>query len=280
MRGIKQRIQLTIYCSQHCFIQHSGLIYFRYRFVLHSSRLSFWLQCMQKNNLDSSQVITPIAQYRLYQLMSPSLPIGGFTYSQGMEWAVEAKWIEDVKALVSWLVIIVEQSMATLELPILRRYYQAIEVYDFKSITTWSEYLYACRETKELRAEEQQRGRALFTLLAQLNVPTHGIEHINALNQNQLLGFVLAAHHWNIPCIPLSQGYLWSWAENMVMAGVKLVPLGQTAGQQALIQLVEHFPSAIERSAHISDPNIGSYMPALSLASSRHETQYTRLFRS
>ncbi|MBP2698959.1 urease accessory protein UreF [Photobacterium lucens] len=232
---------------------------------------------MQKNK----QVLDDeLAQYRLYQLMSPSLPIGGFTYSQGLEWAVEADWVANEKALVSWLRVIVEQSIATLELPILRRYCQAVEQQDFAAIATWSEYLYACRETKELRTEEQQRGRALFTLLAQLSVPTMNTETQFSHNQNQLLGFVLAAKHWHISLEQLCQGYLWSWAENMVMAGVKLIPLGQTSGQKALMQLAEGFPIAIEKSAQVSDINIGSYMPALSIASSRHETQYTRLFRS
>ncbi|MFH0258002.1 urease accessory protein UreF [Vibrio rumoiensis] len=225
-----------------------------------------------------------VSCFRLFQLISPSLPIGGFTYSQGLEWAVEAGWVDNQAKLMDWLEMMLNNSLATLELPILAKFYRALESDDEASIEYWSQYLYSCRETSELRAEELQRGKALFTLLKQLELPIKSEwqpeDDPKAATQNQLLGFCVAAKAWGISLHSLQQGYLWSWAENIVMAGVKLVPLGQTAGQKTLIGLSEWLPQTIEKANQIQDDDIGSFTPSVAIASSRHETQYTRLFRS
>jgi urease accessory protein len=94
------------------------------------------------------------------------------------------------------------------------------------------------------------------------------------------LGFCIAARHWKISLEDLKQGYLWSWLENLVTAGVKLVPLGQTDGQLALLNVTQRFPEVINQARKIEEWMIGSFTPSLSIASSLHETQYTRLFRS
>ncbi|MGF1735143.1 urease accessory protein UreF [Photobacterium satsumensis] len=220
-----------------------------------------------------------IATYRLFQLISPSLPIGGFTYSQGLEWAVEAGWVKDRAAMVLWLENILRYSVATLELPLIDRFYQAIETRDRQSIEALSNLLCSSRETKELRAEEVQRGKALNVLLKQLDVPVDEYLGSNA-DPNQLVGLCVAGYLWGISPEAMKQGYLWSWAENLVMAGVKLVPLGQTDGQRALMELTEMFPEMVSISTQLDEVMIGSFTPVVSLASSLHETQYTRLFRS
>ncbi|MFV0574481.1 MAG: urease accessory protein UreF [Vibrio sp.] len=224
------------------------------------------------------------ANYRLFQLISPSLPIGGFTYSQGLEWAVEAGWVSNQEKLLDWLEMMLNNSLVTLELPILAKLYQALECDDEVSIYYWSEYLYSCRETSELRAEELQRGKALFTLLKQLDLPVKPSwqpeNNPHAATQNQLLGFCVAAKAWGITLEQLQQGYVWSWAENIVMAGVKLIPLGQTAGQKTLLNLSTLLPQAVNKANQILADDIGSFTPAIAIASSKHERQYTRLFRS
>lgn len=220
-----------------------------------------------------------LALYRLFQLISPSLPIGGFTYSQGLEWAVEAQWVSDRASMQDWLDNMLMNSVATLELPILERYAQALKSNNKQQLVALSELLYSSRETKELRAEEKQRGQALYTLLKQLDIYHDSFDYADS-EPNQLLGLCVAAQHWDIEIEQLKQGYLWSWAENLIMAGVKLVPLGQTDGQRALIQLSERFPKALDRARTIEDWMIGSFTPSISIASSLHETQYTRLFRS
>ncbi|CAH6921197.1 Urease accessory protein UreF [Vibrio chagasii] len=225
------------------------------------------------------QATANVASYRLFQLISPSLPIGGFTYSQGLELAVEAGWVTDRSSMEQWLNTIVSSSVATLELPILERLYHALEKGELDEIEHWCNYLYSSRETSELRAEEKQRGLALNILLKRLDINISEVESIDS-HPNQLLGMCIAAQHWNIDLESLKQGYLWSWLENIVTAGVKLVPLGQTYGQLALINITNTFPDVIEKARTMEDWMIGSFSPSMALASSLHETQYTRLFRS
>jgi urease accessory protein len=230
--------------------------------------------------MPKSAILTDdVSTYRLFQLISPSLPIGGFTYSQGLEWAVEANWVTDRSSMEQWLNNILFGSVGTLELPILDRLYVAIKAKDSAQIQYLSQVLYCSRETKELRAEEKQRGLALNTLLKRLGIEVDGVE-LSDYPANQLLGLCVAAVHWNIDLMDLKKGYLWSWSENLVMAGVKLIPLGQTDGQIALLNLSEQFSKALQIAKQTEDWMIGSFTPSVSIASSLHETQYTRLFRS
>jgi len=220
-----------------------------------------------------------LSELRLFQLISPSLPVGGFTYSQGLEWAIEAQWVTDTSSLKDWLQSVLANSVATLELPILIRLLNAFNSADEASVVRWSQWLIACRETAELRKEERQRGAALAKLLPNLGVeiPPHLATTVASC---QLTGIALAASQWNIDCQQLCRGYSWSWLENNVVAGVKLIPLGQTHGQQIMLELAEDIPAAALQAEEIKDADIRSSTPAMAIASSRHETQYTRLFRS
>ncbi|MBT3144504.1 urease accessory protein UreF [Neptunomonas phycophila] len=220
-----------------------------------------------------------LADLRLYQLISPSLPIGAFTYSQGLEWAIEAGWVKNEQALEQWLESVLAHSVSTLELPVMIRLCRAFEGQDIEAVHYWTQFLIASRETSELRKEERQRGQALATLLPNLNVAMDD-SVIEAVRSTQIAGFALAAQQFDISIQSACAGYLWSWLENAVMAGVKLVPLGQTSGQKLLMRLSERVPTAVERALAIVDDEVGSSTPALAIASSRHETQYTRLFRS
>lgn len=220
-----------------------------------------------------------LPELRLYQLISPALPVGAFTYSQGLEWAIECGWVKDAASLEGWLQSVLEHSVATLEVPVLLRCCQALEEGADDRFMQWCDFLLASRETSELRAEERQRAQALLRLLPALDVvvPESLREHAG---QTQLAGMALAASAWEIDSLSLSRGYLWSWLENAVMAGVKLVPLGQTAGQQMLLKISAGLPALIEQAQALDDPQVGSSTPALAIASSKHETQYSRLFRS
>ena len=220
-----------------------------------------------------------LSELRLFQLISPSLPVGGFTYSQGLEWAIEAQWVTDTSSLKDWLQSVLAASVATLELPILIRLLNAFKHGDEASVVRWTRWLVACRETAELRKEEQQRGAALAKLLPNLDIDMP--EHLAAsVSSCQLTGIALAASQWDIDCQQLCRGYSWSWLENNVVAGVKLIPLGQTHGQQIMLELAEDIPAAALKAEQIQDRDIRSSTPAMAIASSRHETQYTRLFRS
>jgi urease accessory protein len=216
---------------------------------------------------------------RLYQLISPALPIGGFTYSQGLEWAVEARWVHDRHTLGEWLESFLQRSIATLDLPVLLRLQRAFDAEDHAGVEQWSRYLVACRETHELRTEERQRGAALAKLLPDLDVEIpSGLEQQVA--SSQVAAMALAASRWNIPAQSTCAGYTWSVLESAVTAGVKLIPLGQTHGQQLVKRLAERIPAAVDHAVTLQDEEIGSSTPAQAIASSRHETQYTRLFRS
>lgn len=218
-----------------------------------------------------------LSDLRLFQLISPSLPVGSFTYSQGLELAVEAGWVSSVEQFEQWLSAQLNYSLATLELPILERMLDALAEDDVEAFHGYAKELIAWRETKELRLEENQRGAALARLLPQLEVPVSGLV-LEACQTTQLAGIALAAYQWDIPREKLFAGYLWSWLENAVMAGVKLIPLGQTQGQQLLKSMAYQLSAAVTVSQTVTQP--ASMTPALAIASSRHETQYTRLFRS
>jgi len=216
---------------------------------------------------------------RLMHLVSPSLPVGGFTYSQGIEWAVEAGWISTVEDLEQWLDDQLHQSLARLDLPLLAHLHQAVADEDREALNHWSRWLLAARETSELRAEEANRGRALADLLANL-----GLEGAAAwkpsLAKCQLAGFAFAAQRWRIGAADAALGYAWNWLENLVLAAVKIIPLGQTQGQQLIHRLLPALPEAVNQALDCHEDDIGASSPALAIASSAHETQYTRLFRS
>ncbi|MCS5586131.1 MAG: urease accessory protein UreF [Gammaproteobacteria bacterium] len=216
---------------------------------------------------------------RLMSLMSPTLPIGGFTYSQGIERAVEDQWIVDVDSAYEWLSKQLHYGLTYTDLPIMLRLYNAFKGNNKAEVIRWGQVLLACRETRELRQEEVNRGRALIKVLEALDSSvTTGWE--DTISTNHLSGFALISTHWQIPVVDLLLGYSWSWLENQVSAVVKIIPLGQTQGQQLLHKLMQLIPDIVDQSMTLTEENIGMSQPALAIASSLHETQYTRIFRS
>jgi urease accessory protein len=220
-----------------------------------------------------------LGRARLLQLVSPALPIGGFTYSQGLEWAVEAGWVHDLASVENWLGGLLDDSLQRLELPLLARLHSACSSGDLAALVHWARVLYASRETRELRAEERNRARALVTLLRDLGI-ARVAEWEQELMLCQAAPFACAAVHWGIGVEDCALGYAWGWLESQVAAAVKLVPLGQTDGQRLLLALGAGLPDAVATALRLDDESIGAAAPALAIASARHETQYTRLFRS
>jgi len=226
---------------------------------------------------------TALARLRLFQLVSSSLPIGGFTYSQGIERAVEDGWLSNAETTGDWLGTAMKDSLCYLDLPIINRLYEAVQEESPERFTEWSQYLLASRETSELRQEELQRARALGEVLDKL---PHGLEadrmepYRPGMAMSQAAGFALAGFEWQVPLYELLSGFAWSWLENAVNAAIKLVPLGQTAGQGLLYQLSTRIPDLVEMAYSVDDDELGASTPALAIASSLHETQYCRLFRS
>lgn len=222
---------------------------------------------------------TDLALVRLLQLASPSLPIGMYSYSQGMERAVEDGWITGERQAGEWIGGILERCQARIDIPVLARLHDAWSAGNAAAVEHWSAVLHACRETAELRMEDRQTGQALARVLDGLGIGKADIwnRHPSA---TLATCFSLAAVAWNIPRHETAVGYLWSWLENQVLCAVKLVPLGQAAGQRLLADLAGRIPALASAALRITDEEIGGSAFGLALASGRHETQYSRLFRS
>ncbi len=216
---------------------------------------------------------------RLLHLFSPTLPTGTFSYSQGLEWAVEAGWVHDDSTLKKWISEIMSQSIAFVDIPIMNLMMVAIRNNNQLKLTQLCDLLIACRETSELRDEERNRGRALAKLLRDLNVGEAGkIE--KTIERCQLAGFALATVKWNININEAATGYTWAWLENIIIAGVKIIPLGQTAGQQLLLKISTIIPETVRKGLQVKEPEVGSSCQAQALACCLHEKQYSRLYRS
>ena len=222
---------------------------------------------------------TDLALLRLLQLASPGLPVGGFTYSQGLEWAVEAGWVRDAAGFSAWQHEQLHDTLACLDWPVLVRLYHACQADDAEAFGHWSRFLLANRETAELRLEEQQRGSAFARLLDGWQLGQAPAWRAS-LELSQLGGMAWLAVHWSIPLRQLALGHAFAWLEGAVMAGVKLVPFGQQAAQTLLRDLAAALPALLDQSLALEDDQLGGGLPLLAIASSRHETQYTRLFRS
>lgn len=219
-----------------------------------------------------------LALLRLCHLVSPALPVGAYAYSQGLEYAVEAGWVSDEASTLHWLQGSSRYAQGTLDLPILLRLHRGWLAADMTAIRSWTAQLIAARETAELRAEERHLGSALARVLCELGIP----EAAAWTNDEAAFAtlFSLAAARWHIAEADAACGYLWAWTENQVLAAIKLVPLGQSAGQRLLHRLTEGMPGIVSHAATLPDTAIGVSVIAPTLASALHESQYTRLFRS
>jgi urease accessory protein len=202
---------------------------------------------------------------RLLQLASPTLPVGAYSYSQGLESAIDAGYVRDAATAQEWIGDVLELSMARMEAQVLRAQING-------PTQERNDFFVATRETAELRAETLQTGQSLARLLADLGIPV-------AIHEPAFpSAFALAVRHWKIEPHAAVVAYLWSWLENQVMAAIKAVPLGQTAGQKMLLSLGDRLGALAD--LHLQEAAWSNFTPGLAYLSSQHETQYSRLFRS
>jgi urease accessory protein len=207
---------------------------------------------------------------RLLQLASPTLPVGAYSYSQGLEAAIEAGVVTDASSAEQWIGDLLELSMARMEAPLLFRM-----ISNPDDIEALNLLFLANRETAELRAETVQMGYSLNRLL-----PSLGVEALAIEEPSFPAAFAAAINAWQIDTHEALQAYVWSWLENQVMAALKAVPLGQTDGQQMLLALANRIPDIVSQAIATRDEDVGSFAPGFAILSSKHETQYSRLFRS
>lgn len=225
------------------------------------------------------------ALVRLLQLASPTLPVGAYSYSQGLEWAVESGRIGDEAAAADWIEGALQASPAGLEVPLLRAMMDGWRAQVSPRLESLNETFLASRESAELRAETLQMGYSLARLVHELDsFESAALARLEAIDRASFpLVWSFVCTQWHIEPQDALAAYLWSWLENQVMAAVKLVPLGQAAGQRLLRRIGERIAPLVARALPGDDKwedRLHGFAPALAIASSRHETQYTRLFRS
>jgi urease accessory protein len=224
-------------------------------------------------------VSDPLAALRLMQLVSPALPIGTFAYSQALEAAVAAGWIDDETSAGEWIGGLLAAAIGALDLPVLLRLHAAWDRSDLDAVAAWSRFLLAARASGELQTEERQLGGNLARLLDGLGVG-QAAAWIARADVSYGAMFALAAVRWQIPVASAAQGYAFAWVEAQTSAAVRLVPLGQTAGQRILLEMGARIPAVVARALDIADDDIAGAAPSHAIASAQHETQYSRLFRS
>lgn len=203
--------------------------------------------------------------------------MGAYSYSEGLESCIEQQIITNSKDLKHWLEAELEYGAVRIEAAVMIRAYQSYQQQDLANLNYWNDWLSASRETAELRQQSQQTGQALIRLLQHLE-PNLNIKLQGTVNW--AIAFAIAAACWQIERDSAVIGFLHSWATNLVGTGVKLVPLGQTAGQQLLVDLHPSLLAAAQTVTKLSDEELSSCGWGLALASMAHETQYSRLFRS
>lgn len=215
----------------------------------------------------------------LLHLSSPALPVGAFAYSQGLEYALDAGWCNNADQVQSWIEDNLRFGFGQLDLPIYIRVFDAWENNHIEAVNEWNQTLLSFRESKELWLEDTQVGSAYVqwhlgqdedrkVLVERVKQPT-----VVAMN-------ALAASLNEIDLETALMGFAWSWCENQVTCASKALPLGQTQAQQILQALIPVISDVCEQAKEIKDGEIGSGLMGLAIASSLHEQQYSRLFRS
>jgi len=219
---------------------------------------------------------------RLWQLISPALPIGAYAYSQGLEYAIDTGWVTDEKGTSDWVLGQIKNNLCMLDVPVFIKMYEAWQNDNFESVTHWNQMLLALRESSELRQEDTNLGNALIKVLTGLDVKIPECISPECMsNKTSFLSvFSFACHYWSIDMREAIHGYLWSWCENQVASAIKLVPLGQTSGQRIMSSAIEVITLAVDKGLQCEDEDIGLLAPAMAIGSALHETQYSRLFRS
>lgn len=225
---------------------------------------------------------TDLALARLLQLASPALPVGAYSYSQGLESAVDAGLVHDAASAQRWIGDVLAYAVARMEAPLWWRLHAAWSADDPARVAHWNDLFRATRECAELRAETVQMGYSLQRLLLEIggfeDAPLARLRSVGEVTFPA--AFTFAVVHWEIPPRSALLAYLWAWLENQVMAALKSVPLGQTDGQRLLLALATLLPGIADQACALADEDLCNYTPAFAILCSRHETQYSRLFRS
>jgi urease accessory protein len=227
---------------------------------------------------------SPSTLLQLIRLASPALPVGGFSYSDGLESAIDAGLVRDESSAGDWLLDQLQLTLARSELPLLA---QAIGAWcdsaaQDSTITALNDWAIQTRETRELRAQTEQMGRSMTDWLRQRDPTDARVARLAALvpAPSWPMAFALACARSGAAPFDALLAFGFGWAENMVQAAIKSVPLGQNAGQRMLDRLAAKLPAAVAAALAIDPAQRRNFAPMLAILSARHEDQYSRLFRS
>jgi len=224
------------------------------------------------------------ALLRVLWLASPALPVGGFSYSEGLESAVDVGLVHDEASASAWIADQLHLGLGRSDLPVVAQAMRAWRANDHERVRELNHWVLQTRETRELRMQTEQMGRSL-------------LEWARSLGEfaSEMTGRLQAAQlhppSYPVACAcalatgPGSErealfGFAFGWAENLVQAAIKSVPLGQSAGQRILARLSLDIPAAVDLARELGDDERQAFTPGLAILSARHETQYSRLFRS
>ncbi len=220
--------------------------------------------------------------WQLLRLASPQLPIGGYSYSQGLEMAVDSALVHDPDSARRWIADQLLLNLARFEAPLLLAHCRAAAVADWDRLADLAERHRASRESRELALESRQMGYSLKQLLEGL--PELDEAARTFLNTQAELGlapaWALAARTWNISAEDALAAWLWGWLENQLAVLMKTLPLGQQAAQRLTSELLPLLEQARHQAITLEPEHWGSAAFGLALASMAHERQYSRLFRS
>jgi urease accessory protein len=220
---------------------------------------------------------------QLMWLASPALPVGGFSYSEGLEAAVEAGMLSTEAQAADWLSAQLQLTLARSDLPALAQAHAAWSTHDAAQAQALNTWLRCTRESAEFRAQAEQMGRSLLDWLKNsAHADDPRLPTLAALQPAPLwpTAFALAAVLAGATPRDSLLAFAWGWAENMAQAAMKAVPLGQAAAQRLLSRLAAELPDVVETALNLPPEERQAYSPMLAILSAQHEAQYSRLFRS
>lgn len=228
-----------------------------------------------------TRAIQNTALLKLLQLASPSLPVGAYTYSQGLEAAIEIGEVKDEASARNWLI----ESLSVVsdfEAPVVWRLLQSFEERNAQAVAHWTACFVAARDTHEFRAETMQMGFSLGKLILDLKIADPSLEVLLS-DQAEIplpTAYACAAVAMGLEHEAALLGLLFSTVENQVLACVKTVPLGQVSGQRLLLSMHPEIEEAAKHAQCLKDYELSNWSPGLSILSMQHEVQYSRIYRS
>lgn len=234
-----------------------------------------------ENAAPAPAALSAASLLQLIWLASPALPVGGFSYSEGLEIAVERAGVSTESHAADWLADQLHLTLARGDLAVIAQAIPAWRAGDLARIQQLNDWVLQTRETGEFRQQTEQMGRSLLDWLR--NHDGANAAHIAACARMQPtypVAFALAASQTAASVRDCLLAYAFGWAENMMQAALKSVPLGQSAGQRILARLARDIPAAVESALRLPDDERQAFSPMLAILSAQHETQYSRLFRS